>query len=310
LGALHRYAILDTAPDREFDELVERAATECGYPTAMLSLIDEHRCWFKSATGVLPADRGVREIPRNQTICNFAFRSSGIIVVPDASADERFKSMPIVDRPGGYRAYVGTPLITPDGHSIGTLCLLDTVPRTPSPSQTDKLRALGTRVMALLESRQRDLAPAPSISITATPATGRPIQMAPPTVATGVNRQLVLVVDDEELVRGVTAAMVARLGCETRMAANGQEALDRIASLGGRVDVVITDVNMPVLDGVRLARTLRNWPDAPAIIAMSGKFTPEIRKELMSEGVTEFVVKPFGVEDMTNALRAALASRR
>ena len=120
----------------------------------------------------------------------------------------------------------------------------------------------------------------------------------------------VLVVDDEELVRGVTAAMVARLGCETRMAANGQEALDRIASLGGRVDVVITDVNMPVMDGVRLARTLRNWPDAPAIIAMSGKFTPEIRKELMSEGVTEFVVKPFGVEDMTNALRAALASRR
>jgi CheY-like chemotaxis protein len=94
------------------------------------------------------------------------------------------------------------------------------------------------------------------------------------------------------------------------MAANGQEALDRIASLGGRVDVVITDVNMPVMDGVKLARALRTWPDAPAVIAMSGKFTPEIRRELQAEGVTQFVVKPFGVEEMTNALRASLASRR
>src|SRR4051794_25223102 len=95
LEALRRYAILDTAPEREFDELVERAARECGYPAVLISLMDAQRCWFKAGVGVSPVDRGVRELPRDQTFCNYAFRSSGILVVPDATKDERFQHLNI-----------------------------------------------------------------------------------------------------------------------------------------------------------------------------------------------------------------------
>ena len=87
LEALRRYAILDTAAEKEFDELVRRTARECGYPVALISLMDERRCWFKAVTGVKPAVAHVRELPREQTFCNHAFRSSGILVVPDARAD-------------------------------------------------------------------------------------------------------------------------------------------------------------------------------------------------------------------------------
>lgn len=307
LEALRRYAILDTASEREFDELVERAARECGYPTALISLMDAQRCWFKAAAGVLPADRGLRELPRDQTLCNYAFRSSGTLVVPDATKDERFQRLWIIDRPGGYRAYAGAQLITPDGHSIGTLCLLDTTPRTPTPAQADQLRALATRVMALLETRHRDLAPAPSVSLAPEARRASPAQGGPPTVSATATRPLVLVVDDEELIRGVTAAMLNRLGCETRLAANGQEALERLAALGSRVSLIFTDVHMPVMNGLELIRVVRRLPRHPAIVVMSGKFTPEIKRELQGEGVTELIAKPFGMAEIERALKTVVA---
>ena len=310
LEALHRYAIIDTGAEREFEELVERAARDCGYPTALLSLMDEQRCWFKATTGLLPADRRLLELPRDQTICNFAFRSSGTVVVPDAREDDRFQKLAIVDRPNGYRAYVGTQLITPDGYSIGTLCLLDTAPRTPTAEQMARLRAFATRAMALLEARQRDLAPAASVSIASATRTEPRSPIAPPAFAAAATRPLVLIVDDEELIRGVTAAMIARLGCDTRMASNGQEALERVAALGDRVRLVLTDIHMPVMNGVEFVRTLRARPGAPKVVAMSGKFTPEIRVALEAEGVTHLIAKPFGMAEIDGALKAMLGGAR
>lgn len=310
LEALHRYAILDTGTDRDFDELVQRAARDCGYPTALLTFMAADRCWFKATAGVPPAAQHVRELPRDETFCNYALRSSGIFSVEDASADERFRRLRIVDRPDGYRAYVGAQLITPDGHSIGTLCLLDTKPHAPTPAQLDTLRALATRVMALLEARQRDLAPAASVTISTTVRPAAPIQIAPPTFATDVTRDLVLIVDDEELIRGVTAAMITRLGCETRMAANGQEALERIAALDGRVRLVLTDIHMPVMNGVEMARALRGRPNAPVVVAMSGKFTPEVRAALAAEGVAHLISKPFGMAEVEVALKHARSVAR
>jgi CheY-like chemotaxis protein len=216
--------------------------------------------------------------------------------------------LPIVDRPGGYRAYAGAQLIAPDGHSIGTVCVLDPAPRTPTPRQLDALRVIATRVMALLESRQNDLAPAPPVSVgPPRPAASPP---SPPAAPSDGPRAVVLIVDDEDLVRGVTAAIVARLGYETRLATNGQEALDRFAALDGRVRLVITDINMPMMDGIELARVLRRQPNAPAIAAMSGRFTPENRRQLQDEGVTHFISKPFGTTEIEGAVRALLAPAR
>lgn len=310
LEALHRYAILNTGTDREFDELVHRAARDCDYPTALITFMETNRCWFKATAGVPRSLQHVRELPRDETFCNYAFRSSGIFSVVDAREDERFRRLRVVDRPDGYRAYVGAQLITPDGHSIGSLCLLDTVPHAPTPEQLNTLRALATRVMALLETRQRDLAPAASVSVSTTPRKPTPVQIAPPTFATAANRDLVLVVDDEELIRGVTAAMITRLGCETRMAANGQEALERIAALEGRVRLVITDIHMPVMNGVDMVRALRGQPNAPTVVAMSGKFTPEIREALRAEGVTHLIAKPFGMVEIERALKIGLTATR
>ena len=135
LEVLRRYAILDTAAEPEFDAIVQQAVRETGYPTALLSLMDAERCWFKATASLKPAYHGLRELPRDQTICNHAFRSSDLFVVPDTRADARFARLPYVDCPDGYVAYAGAQLITPEGHSIGTLCLLDGVPREPTAAQ-------------------------------------------------------------------------------------------------------------------------------------------------------------------------------
>ena len=297
LEALRRYGILDTPAEKQFDELVQQTARECGYPIALLSLMDAQRCWFKAATGLKAAEAQVRELPRTQTFCNYALGSSGTLVVPDARADARFSSLRIVDRPNGFRAYVGAQLITPDGHSIGTLCLLDDVPHVPTAEQRVALRRLADRAIKLIEDRQRDLAPAASV------------ELAPPPVPMPVpaRRELIVVVDDEELIRGVTGAMLKRLGHEVRLAENGQKALECIAAEDGRVTLVLTDLHMPVMNGLQLVTALRQQANPPAIVAMSGKFTDEICTHLRAAGVNAMFAKPFGMSDIVRALEQARA---
>ena len=284
LEALRRYAILDTGTEREFDELVQRAARECGYPTALISLMDEHRAWFKAAAGLSATDQHVREIPRDQTFCNHAFRSSGIFVVPEARADERFAHLWAVKRPGGFRAYAGTQLITPDGFSIGTLCLLDTVPREPTAEQRAALRRLADLTMALLEARRRrDDAPAPPV-ITSTRV------MDP--------RRTVLVVDDEALVRQFVVHLLSRREVAGLEAENGVEALARFREHAGEIGLVITDIHMPGMNGLELIRALKREPNPPAIAVMSGRLDETLRAALAVEGVGCIMAKPFQLAEL------------
>ena len=299
LEALKRYGILDTPQERAFDAIVEEAARELGYPSAMLTFMDAERCWLKATTGVEPRDAHVREIPRRQTICNHALGTSGILVVRDAREDARFARLPIVDRPNGYRAYVAAQIITPDGHTIGTLCALDVEPREPTADQRRILRRLAERALNLVEDRRRDLAPAASVAL------------SPPTAAmAGGSQSLVLIVDDEELIRTMMAAMITRLGREVRLAENGRAALECIAAEGGRVRLVLTDIHMPVMGGVELVEKLRLQPNAPSVIAVSGKFTDEIRAQLRAAGVTTMFGKPFTMSDIARAIEQALPAVR
>ncbi len=299
LGALRRYAILDTAAEEKFDELVRTAARETGYPTALLTFMDAQRCWFKAATGLLPRDAGIRELPRTETFCNHALNSSGTLIVQDAREDARFASLSYVARSGGYRSYMGAQLITPDGHSIGTLCVLSPKPHEPTAEQRTTLRRLADQAARLLEERRRDLVPAASIAV------------SPPSAAIApVERDLTLVVDDEDLIRGVTAAMLKRLGHEVRLAADGEQALACVAAEGGRLRLVVTDIHMPVMNGLVLVRMLRDLPNPPAIVAMSGKFTTEILAELRTAGVTTIIMKPFGMVDLARAVEEVRAAAR
>lgn len=150
IAALHNYNILDTEGEDEYDRIVKVASYICGTPISLISLVDTDRQWFKSKIGLR-----VNETSRDVSFCSHAIKQEGTMEINDATKDERFKDNPLVTGDPSIRFYAGTPLITSDGYKLGTLCVIDRVPRTLTVEQKECLENLSRQVMDQMRLRQQ-----------------------------------------------------------------------------------------------------------------------------------------------------------
>lgn len=148
LAALRRYQILDTPPEDAFDRITRLVSHLLDVPIALITLLDHERQWFKSCIGL-----DTRETSREVAFCAYNLHDEEIMVVEDATRDERFADNPLVTGDPGIRFYAGAPLVTPDGHVLGSVCALDTEPRSISEAEAERLRDLAAMVVDKLELR-------------------------------------------------------------------------------------------------------------------------------------------------------------
>jgi GAF domain-containing protein len=149
LAVLREHQILDTATEKVFDDLAALAAHICDVPMATISLVDEHRQWFKSRLGV-----EAQETSRDVAFCAHTILDAEPLIVPDATLDQRFADSELVLQEPRIRFYAGFPLTTPEGLGLGALCAIDRKPRELNASQKEAMAALSRQVMALMELRR------------------------------------------------------------------------------------------------------------------------------------------------------------
>ena len=150
LADLRTYDVLDSPSDTELDQITLLASQICRTPIALISLIDSDRQWFKSKVGLT-----LSESSRDIAFCAHAIMQHDLFIVPDALKDRRFAHNPLVTSAPNIRFYAGAPLVSPDHHALGTLCVIDRVPRQLKPDQKKALRALSQLVMTYLDLHRR-----------------------------------------------------------------------------------------------------------------------------------------------------------
>lgn len=153
LRKLEEYEILDTLPEKEFDDIVELAAALYGTPISVVTLLDNYRQWFKARVGL-----DSESTPIDQAYCRYTIMNPDkVMIVNDSLKDERFKNNPLTLGDPHIRFYAGAPLVTDDGIALGALCVIDKAPRNFSVQEERMLKILAKRVMNLLQLRKENL---------------------------------------------------------------------------------------------------------------------------------------------------------
>lgn len=148
---MESYSIMDSLPEKEYDSITQLASYICGTPISLVTLLDENRQWFKSSVGV-----GVAETPRDVSFCQYTIMGEDIYEVPNALENEIFVNNPLVTGNPNIRFYAGVPLQDTNGFNLGSLCVIDTKPRTLSAEQKNALKLLANQVVLLLNLRKKN----------------------------------------------------------------------------------------------------------------------------------------------------------
>ena len=291
LESLSSFRILGTAREQVFDDIARLASLICDTPFAFIAFIDEQRVWFKAKIGL-----ELDEIPRDGSFCAHAILQSDVLIVPDPLSDERFMSGFMVKQMG-IQFYAGIPLIAKDSHPLGTLAVMDRVPHLLTAEQIDSFRILDRRIMRELELGKTEEA-----------ASARErIHLAPSRKPSAT----ILLVEDSDNLRNLLHRVFEGNGFSVLPAADGAEALRLCQQHDGTIDLVVSDIVMPRLNGLELEERIRAARPETKFLFMTGfgEQFPELR-ELIKHGIN-ILEKPFlpsellrKVEDTLNHGRA------
>ena len=152
LKALESYSVMDTLPEKEYDSITQLASYICGTPIALVSLLDKERQWFKSNVGL-----AATETPKEFSFCQYTIMDSEVYEVPNALENEIFVNNPLVTGNPNIRFYAGAPLQDADGFNLGSLCVIDTVPKILTDEQKNALKLLAQQVVLLLDLRKKNI---------------------------------------------------------------------------------------------------------------------------------------------------------
>jgi len=294
LEALRSFHILETPPEQAFDDVVRLATLICDTPIGKIAFVDEQRVWLKAKIGF-----ELDEIPRERSFSAQAILRSGILLVPDPIADARFRNN-LLTAEIGIRFFAGIPLITSGHQAIGALSVMDRVPHILTAEQIDSLQILARRIMHELEHRQTRETRSPHQKLHLVPT-----------------RQVtILLVEDEENLRTLLQRTLEGVGFTVLSASDGGEAVGLCQQHDGTIDLVVSDIVMPRLNGIELAERIRaDRPETKFLfITGFGDQFPELGE--LIKGGAGIAEKPFlpsellrRVEDTLNQGNAATGTQ-
>ena len=320
LKALFDCRVLDTPPEELFDQTARLATYLCGTPIGLIGFIDATRLWFKSRVGW-----DYPEIPREDSICEQTIRRSDLLVIADAAADNRFSSGPMVTY-AGIRFYTGAPLLTKEGHALGTLCVMDRLPRELPTRHQDALLTLAQLVSAQLETRHSTTLTAAASEHKRTEEALRDSQerfngiissTMDAVISVDDNRaslpepavqtvETILLVEDEPAVRTLMRMGLERQGYRILEAKDGAEAIS-ICQQNPVVDLVVTDLLTAQMTGLELRDKAAVLRPSMKFLLISGYAKEVVGSPEQIAKFAGFLEKPFLPSELTRTVGEVLS---
>lgn len=271
LEALQSFHILQTSPEQLFDDIVRLATLICDTPIGKIGFVEQQRVWLKAKIGF-----ELDEIPRERSFSAHAILRSDILLVPDPIADPRFRNN-LLTAESGVRFFAGIPLITSSHQAVGTISVMDRVPHLLTAEQIDSLQILARRIMHELELRHTR----------ETRSSHQRLQLA------STPQLTILLVEDDENLRTLLQRTLEGIGLTVLSAPDGVEAIRLSQQHGGTIDLVVSDIVMPRLNGLELSERIRaDRPETKFLfITGFGDQFPELSE--LIKGGAGIVEKPF-----------------